>query len=708
MLARILPAVLFVIACQSKPDPVMETPRPMPVTPCPEPPPVVAPVDKTLEPVAPTMVAEAKAKLLAKYGDANKDAIERGVTQVAQLWRAADGDLVAFALEQFVVEPAARDVMFTRMQQMVEQIRGHNLELTRSAKWVSEVEDGKPVPGVDQLFAAYDPSGHVIDDLFRTKVAFAALLNFPLTTLADRIRDAAAMSRRTWAEVRLTGMFDTRVPGELAQAASAAEAAADQYVAGYYIWMHHVLTEDGKRLFPTGKHLISHWNLRDELKANYADADGLAKQQTIAKVMDRIVTQTIPQSVINNPTVDWNPFTNKVTAAEAGTIEADAPKDAAAPSEEREPDTRFQYVVDHFKAARAIDKFSPIAPTRILRAFEGAELPEERVRGMLVEILESPLATKAAAEMEKRLGRKLSPHDLWYEFGGGDTAEAALDAITKKKYPTAEAFSKDLTKILTGLGFTPARAKHLAELIAVDPSRGAGHAMGAERRGDKAHLRTRVEPTGMAYKGYNIAIHELGHNVEQTFSLYDIDYTLLAGVPNTAFTEALAFLFQARDLELLGRPKPTGNAEQLRVLDAYWNTREIAGSALVELDVWKWLYANPTATATQLREATVRIAQETWDKYYAPTLGGKGTTLLGIYSHTIASPLYLFNYVVGHVIAFQVEEHVAGKDKATFAAEFERVCKLGNILPDLWMQQATGKPVTAQPLLDATARALGQ
>ena len=711
VLARILPAVLLVAACQTKPDPVMETPRAMPVVPCPEVPVAAPKVDTALEPVAPAMVAEAKATLLAKFGEASKERIERGVAQVAQLWRAGDGDLVAFALEQFVADGAARDAMFKRMQAVLEQIKGHNLEVTRTAKWVSEVEDGKPVPGVDQLLAAYDPSAHVVDDMFRTKTAFAVLLNFPLTTLADRIRDAATMDRRVWAEVRLTGWFDTRIPGDLAQAASAAEAAGDQYIAAYYIWMHHVLTEDGQRLFPSGKHLISHWNLRDELKANYADKDGLAKQTTIAKVMERIVTQTIPRAVIDNPNLDWNPFTNKVTVAEAGTVEADAPKErptAPPTGDDREPDTRFQKVIDHFAAARAIDKFSPIAPTKIQRAFEGAEIPEERVRGMLVEILESPLAAKAAAEMEKRLGRKPLPVDLWYEFGGGDTAEAELDAVTRKKYPTAEAFAKDLVSILKGLGFADARAKYLASNIAVDPSRGAGHAMGAERRGDKAHLRTRVEPSGMMYKGYNIAIHELGHNVEQTFSLYDIDYTLLAGVPNTAFTEALAFLFQARDLDLLGRAKPNPEAEKLRVLDAYWNTREIAGSALVELDVWKWLYAHPDATATQLREATVRIAQETWDKYYAPILGGKGSALLGIYSHTITSPLYLFNYVLGHLIAFQVEEHVAGKDKATFALEFERVCKLGNILPDLWMQQATGKPVTAQPLLDATARALGE
>ena len=112
------------------------------------------------------------------------------------------------------------------------------------------------------------------------------------------------------------------------------------------------------------------------------------------------------------------------------------------------------------------------------------------------------------------------------------------------------------------------------------------------------------------------------------------------------------------------------------------------------------------AQPAQIREATVRIARETWNTYYAPALGGKDIPLLGIYSHTVTSPMYLFNYVLGHLIAFQVEEHLRGKDKATFAREFERVSRIGAILPDLWMKQATGKPVIAQPLLDATARAL--
>src|SRR5262249_50409312 len=159
-------------------------------------------------------------------------------------------------------------------------------------------------------------------------------------------------------------------------------------VAGYNIWMHHVLGEDGARRFPSNKRLISHWNLRDELKANYADKDGLAKQRTIAKIMDRIVTQTIPRAVIDNPRLDWNPFTNTVVAAPPGEIEADASKDRpTTASTDREPDARFERVHAHLVAARAIDPFAPIAPTLLDRAFEAAEVPEDRVRAILEAVL---------------------------------------------------------------------------------------------------------------------------------------------------------------------------------------------------------------------------------------------------------------------------------------------------------------------------------
>ena len=89
--------------------------------------------------------------------------------------------------------------------------------------------------------------------------------------------------------------------------------------------MHHLVDEQGRRPFPKGMRLISHWNLRDELKADYAEPDGIVKQRVIARVLECIVTQTIPQVVINNPLVDWYPFSNIVRPSPQKTVELDAP-----------------------------------------------------------------------------------------------------------------------------------------------------------------------------------------------------------------------------------------------------------------------------------------------------------------------------------------------------------------------------------------------
>ena len=208
----------------------------------------------------------------------------------------------------------------------------------------------------------------------------------------------------------------------------------------------------------------------------------------------------------------------------------------------------------------------------------------------------------------------------------------------------------------------------------------------------------------MDYKGYNIAVHELGHNVEQVLSMNRIDHTLLQGVPNTAFTEALAFVFQDRDLELLGLPPEDPLSDALAVLNGFWNTYEIAGVALVDVDVWHWMYDHPDATAAELREAVVRISRQTWNEYYAPVFGHENSPLLGIYSHMISYPLYLADYPIGHLIAFQIQQQM---DRAgSVGPEFVRMATQGSILPDLWMEQATGAPVGPEALLAATEEAL--
>src|SRR6202008_2058921 len=166
------------------------------------------------------------------------------------------------------------------------------------------------------------------------------------------------------------------------------------------------------------------------------------------------------------------------------------------------PAPRYAIPLKTYHAERKVAPYSPKAPTLIARRFnEDREIPEQRVRTMLEQVVTSPLVPKVAKLIEARLGRRLGPFDIWYDGfrARGAYTEAQLDAMVSKRYPTAEAYKKDIPNILVKLGFTPEKAQYLADNIVVDPARGSGHAMGAAMRGEKAHLRTRVESTGMNY-----------------------------------------------------------------------------------------------------------------------------------------------------------------------------------------------------------------
>ncbi|HXY02425.1 MAG TPA: hypothetical protein VEI49_02555 [Terriglobales bacterium] len=653
-------------------------------------------------------VSKMETELTAKYGEPQKTRVQRGLQQVSEFWRAEDGDAASF--EEFVRnnlagDQASLDTMFKRYEHLLEQLDGHMHEINREFRQQQDLDAG-PVLSFDEIFAGYDPSAHIIDDFFANKLAFIVLLNFPLTTLDQRLHEGPNWSRRQWAEVRLGQRFDKRIPADVNLAIAQAGADADAYIAQYNIWMYHLLDNQGQRLFPPKMRLLSHWNLRDEIKSDYADPqNGLAKQRMIQQVMERIVTQTIPQAVVDNPQLDWNPYTNEIRPAAAKDSDASGKPQSA--TNAREPDTRYAKLLGTFLASRKADVYSPTAPTLIARRFdEDREIPEARVQAMLEQVVSSPLVAQTAKLIQSRLGRPLEPFDIWYNGfrPGSKYSEAELDAIVAKKYPTAEAYQKDIPNLLMKLGFSSERAQYVANNIVVDPARGSGHAMGAEMRTEKAHLRTRVEKTGMNYKGFNIAVHEMGHNVEQTFSLNDVDYTLLKGVPNTAFTEALAFVFQGRDLQLLGLPASDEKAEAEKTLNDFWGTYEISGVALVDMEVWHWMYDHPQATPAQLNQATVQTAKDVWNRYYAPVFGKKDVVLLGVYSHMIDSFLYLPDYPIGHMIAFQIEEQM--KKAGSIGPEFERMAKMGRVTPDLWMENATGKPVGPEALLQATQRAL--
>ncbi len=640
---------------------------------------------------------EVISQLTDSLGSKHAFRIERGVQQAASLWRDTDGseeDFAKFCKENFVSDSAKLNQLFTTLERNFEVFSGYFQKMDLLLKEPLHLQ-GSEITPVDMMFGSYNASAHLNDDLYANKIAFLTALNFPFYSLEEKTELGSNWSRKEWAYARMGDRFTTRVPADIQQNISKTLTEADAYISDYNIFMGNLRNNAGEQLFPAGMKLISHWGLRDELKSNYADAEkGLEKQRMVYAVMKRIIDQSIPQQAINSDKFRWNPIDNKL-------FENDK-EISASP----EPDSRYRTFLGNFHAMRQLDAYDTHYPTQLSRAFDATmEIPQKDVETLFKGLLSSPEVKEVAAFIESRLGRKLEPFDIWYNGfkARGSMPEDELTAITSKKYPNPAALEKDLPNILVKLGWTPAKAQEISSLIVVDPSRGAGHAWGAEMRNDVARLRTRIGADGMDYKGYNIAVHEFGHNVEQTITMNDVDYYTLNGVPNTSFTEAVAFLFQKRDLELLGLKNPNPEDEYFLALDNFWSSYEIMGVSLVDIQVWEWLYKNPDATPAQLKEAVITAAKDVWNTYYADVLGGKDETLLGIYSHMIDYPLYLPNYPMGHLIDFQIGQQVRGKN---LADEMNRMYTQGRIIPQLWMKNAVGSDISIDPLLKATKEAL--
>jgi len=635
-------------------------------------------------------------QLTDSCGESARLRIERGVKQVASLWEKQDGATEAFTtfcLENFVADTAKRDVLFGKLQRSFEVLYGNYNKMGMDLRIPVDLSGGELTP-IDEMFASFSPSSHLTDDLFANKIAFITMLNFPFYSLSEKSEMGDNWSRRDWAYARMGDYFTSRVPAAVSQQVTEALSKADMYISEYNIMMGKLADASGKTYFPEGMKLISHWGIRDELKSHYGKADGLPKQQIIYSLMKRIIDQSIPEMVINNASYQWNPIENKVI------------KEGKEVTFTAEPDRRYEMLLNNFKAIRAADAYYPVLPTYNQRAFEvNMEIPEQDIEKLFTSLVTSPEIKQVAALISKRLGRNLEPFDIWYDGFKARSGlnEDDLTAKTQGLYPTPLAFEKDMPNMLRKLGWSPERAAYIASKIQVDPARGSGHAAGASMKGDKARLRTRISDKGMNYKGYNIAVHEFGHNVEQTVDLYDIDYYMLQGVPNTSFTEALAFLFQKRDLELLGIKDNNPDKEHLAALDAIWMSYEIMGVSLLDMKVWHWLYEHPEATPAQLKEAVINLAKEVWNNYYAPVLGSKDEPILAIYSHMIDNPLYLPNYPIGHLIDFQIDEFIKGKN---FASEVDRIYTLGRLTPQAWMKAAVGTEISIEPMLKAVDEAL--
>ena len=650
--------------------------------------------------ISDTTIQASIAAITAAHPEADMALVARGVEQVAALWNESDGsetDFKTLVSGSYAGSAKEREVLYQRLAHIIEQC-SQSADMLNNTLQEPTTLMGKGEPNsVDWLISGYSPMSHFAEDMFANKIAHICVLNFPHYSLEEKNTLGSQWTRQEWAYARMGDMFHTRVPGNVMAAYSQALSQAENYIAGYNIMMHCLRTEQGEQLWQEPMALLSHWNLRDELKSNYAAVPHAhEKQEMIYQVMLRIIRQEIPACVVNNEEYTWCPQTNEV---KGGRREARG---------ERELDTRYQQIINIFHALQAIDKYRADAPSHVLRTFnEDLQIPFGEIEALFTQLIQSDEVKQVAAIIRERLGRDLRPYDIWYDgFKSRSTiSEDHLTAQTQKRYPNAKAFEKDMPRMLMELGFAADKAKEVASHIVVEAARGSGHARPCVGREQPARLRTRVSDKGMDYKGYNIAVHEFGHNVEEVISLYDIDSYTLAGIPNTGFTEASAFLFQERDMQLLGYEAKGERGESL--LDMIWGMYEIMGVSLVDMRMWQWLYVNPKATAAELREAVLAIAAEVWNEYYAPVLGEKDSPLLGIYSHMVGYALYLPAYPIGNLVQYQLDEHLAQyATSQEWAKEYTRIYQQGSLTPDAWMRGAVGTSMSVEPILKAVRERL--
>lgn len=406
-------------------------------------------------------------------GVTNTTAIETGVRQVAHLWQSQDGtnsEFQEFCVKNYITDPEQKQQVFQKVSHYFEALWGHFNEITLQLQ-LNLHQDNGPLHDIDPMFGAYSPGSHLINDFYNNKIGFIIALNFPEVPLQDK--EKLSNDRMAWAYARLGDVFTQRVPAELIQAGVKAESDADVYISSYNIYMGHVLNAKGQKLFPEDKILLTHWNLRDEIKANYNKGkEGLDKQRTVYEVMKRIISQEIPVQVINSGAYDWNPYTNTLT--QNGQTATGTP----------EATERYQRMLNNFHAMKAIDPYA--GKNFIERKFSGEmEVSVEDVKALFTQFLTSPELKEVGKIISKRLGRKLEAYDIWYDGfkPRSNLDEAKLDAQIQKLYPNAEAFKAGLPSLLTHLGFTPERANEICDKIAVDAARGSGHAWGCRHEG---------------------------------------------------------------------------------------------------------------------------------------------------------------------------------------------------------------------------------
>ncbi len=643
-------------------------------------------------------VQQVQNELIEKFGDQNAERIKKGTSQLAKNWRKSDGtesDYKKICIDNFIAGPDVRQ-NFQRIERNLTLQNGYLSKISFLFNESQKFTDGKEVKA-DQYFRKSIPGA----DAWQSKLAGFIQLNYPFYTLDEKRQNGKNWNREKWAMVRLGDLYAVRPNPDFKADAADDVAEFQKYIGKYFFRMDHISSKDGSYPFVKPLTLHSHFGLRDNLKEDYTRPGGLARQEIAGKLVEHITNGTVPEEFIRDTSTRWNPWTNQLYKVEAGKLL----KIEGTPEDTK----RYAGLLAEFKNKSSADQLYAPGSTVMQRTFGNSNLRMEEVEKIIRTFLADPAIAAAGKLIAKRLGRPLQPFDIWYSGFQSQSADPAnmLDSITRARYPDPQALQNDLPSILVRMGFTEPEADYIGTHAVVRPIGAGGYSEQPPMRGDTALMTTVFNANGLDYKGYRIAMHELGHVVCGVYSTKDIDHFLLADVPTGGITEGFAEMLAYKNMEGLGLQKGSfDDQKDLLSLAALWYMVDLGGQSLTDIETWKWMYAHPQASPAELKSAVLNISSEIWNQYYAPVFGGiRDQHILAIYNHFITGSLYLYNYFLGNVIMFQLYDKYMPDN---LASGLKSASAEGNTLPELWMEHAVGQPLSVEPLLKTARTAISR
>jgi len=634
-------------------------------------------------------------ELIKAHGNDYSENITKCIKAVEFRWLESDGteeEFQEFCLNNYVSDPHKKKKLFEKLQEKLEKMLGLAFEISWSNKWSLMMNTG-PLTPVDTLMAEIDPFAHLNEDFFKSKIAHLILLNFPSLTLTEKNNLTNSSSDRLlWAQCRLAEKVQFRIPFHVTTKASSAINHSYQFLSHLIFDLERIIFKKEERLVNTPLKVDTHWGLRDQIVMLYQDESAFNKQLVLADMWEKATREEVPRLYYENINTTWDPITHSLYQNQNKMLASELPTFSG----------RYQALRQVFLAVTEEDHYTPEMPNYIDRSFEiGREMKEDNVKQLFEGFLTNPFLSVCADKLKSLLNRKLCSFDVVFNRFGSLKMDNQLDydAVVSAQFPTLNHFHAAIPEILKKLGFDNQLANKISDQIQVATCRAGGFSSAAMKRGGKSILAIPTDDNKMNYTSFVTGMHELGHCVEGYLSLENIDYYSLAGVPSSAFSEAFAYLFDSKSLEILG----INEKNDSKKLNLFWSGFLNCGIALVDMDCWHWMYEHPGFTENELKAAVINISKSIWNRYFSPIIGEKDSTILAGYNVMIANPLYLPEYALAIFIQSQIEDYLSDK---VLGIEMPRMCKTGKINPNAWMMAAVGQSISYEPLLKGFSKAI--